>query len=80
MSHTLFKLLLYVTHTPIGTVFFKLTKRLFVNRKRSKLGRVWWYGYIYYYAKHYDIEKLKKNNKGYRVVKKILPEFDWFKA
>jgi len=64
--------------THIGSVFFKLTKKVFENDRESKLGNIWWYGYLYNFASHYDIEKIKKNNKGYRAVRTLMPNYDFF--
>ena len=62
----------------LGTVFFSLTKPFFKNNKYSKAGNVWWYGYLYWVACHYQLDKIKKNNKGYRAVRKLMHNYDFF--
>ena len=69
---------LRVIGTPIGTAFFSMTKSFFKNTQ-NKIGDLWWFGYLYWFARHYNLEKLKRNNKGYRVVKKLMKDYDFFK-
>ena len=71
---------LRVLSTPIGNGFFSLTKPIFQNNKTSRLGNAWWYVYLYHFACRLDLEKIKTNNKGYRVVRKLQSDFDYFHA
>ena len=64
--------------TPLGTVFYGLTKPLFRNKKRGRAANIWWSGYLFWFARRYRLEKLKKQNKGYRLVKKLRPNYDYF--
>jgi len=63
----------------LGTLFFTLTKPVFKNTNTSKLGDYWWYGYLYWFACHYKLDKLKKKSKGFRAVKKLMANYDFFR-
>ncbi len=78
MNRTVIKLGLRLLATPIGTLFFKITKGAFKNDRTSRLGDAWWYGYLYNFAGRMDLEGIKKNNKGYRAVRVIKPDYDYF--
>ncbi len=62
-----------------GTLFFMITKPIFKNNRNTKIGNAWWYGYLYNYACHYNIEKIKESNKGYRRVEKLMSNYDFFR-
>lgn len=79
MKNVIYKIALYFAASPVGSLFFKITKNLFKDNKTSKLGKAWWYGYLLNFACHYDLEKLKKNNKNKVAIRKLMPDFDWFK-
>ena len=72
----------YVLSAPIGSAlsrgFFKLTEGRFRNDKTSKLGNAWWYGYLYNFACRMDLEKIKEKNKGFRAVRVLMPDYDYF--
>ncbi len=69
----------HVLSSPIGTAFFKLTKKRFRNDRTSKYGNIWWYGYLLNFARHHDLKRISANNKGYRAVRKILTNYDFFR-
>ena len=64
--------------SPIGSLFFLLTKPIFKNKKGSRWADAWWYCYLYWFARHYRLKKLRNKNKGYRLVKKLMPDYDYF--
>lgn len=78
MKTFFFKIALYVAASPLGSLFFRITKNIFKNDKTSKAGKAWWYGYLWNFACHYDLEELKKTNKNKVAIKKLMPDFDWF--
>lgn len=69
---------LRIIATPLGSVFFGVTKPLFRNRTTGKWADAWWYGYLFWFARRYKLDKLKKKNKGYRLVKKLTSNYDFF--
>ena len=79
MNRFILKAGFFVLKTPIGSAFFAMTKRLFKDDKASKIGNAWWYGYLYNYAYHLDFDRIKRNNKGYRAVRVLIPNYDYFK-
>ncbi len=62
----------------LARMFFKLTERRFQHNKTSALGNAWWYGYLFNFACRLDLEKIRKNNKGYRAIRVLMPDYDYF--
>lgn len=78
MNRTVVVLGLRFLSTPLGTVYFKLTKGKFIHDKKSKQGDLWWYGYLFNFASRMNLKKILKKNKGYRAVRVLRPEFDYY--
>lgn len=72
----------FVLSAPVGrslaNLFFKATKRRFEDDKTSRLGNAWWYGYLYNFACRLDMENVKRSNKGYRAIRVLMPNYDFF--
>ena len=68
----------YLASTRIAGVFFNLTKKRFLNDKTSRLGNVWWYGYLFNYARYLDLNAIRSCNLPKRRVRTLMPDFDWF--
>ena len=68
----------YIASTRLVGLFFKLTKKRFVNNKSSRWGNVWWYGYLFNYAIHLDLDSVSGLNYPKRRVRTLMPDFDWF--
>lgn len=78
MKRSVVKLGFHILSTPIGTAFFHLTKGMFKNDKSSKMGNIWWYGYLYNFACHFNLDKIARKSQGYRAVRVIIPDYDYF--
>lgn len=77
-NKTLYKLGIRFFSSSFGTVLLKMTKVRFNNDKTSRLGDAWWYFYLFNFAYRMDLNEIRKNNKGYRAVRVIKPDFDYY--
>ena len=78
MSKLLRKVMFYTAPTPVGSLFFMITKPIFKNDKTSRLGDLWWYGYLYNFACNMNLKNIAKKNKGYRAIRRLMPDYDNF--
>lgn len=70
--------LLYLTSTRFVGLFFSLTKKRYINNRSGRFSNAWWYGYLYNFAIHLDVDKVRNNHYPKRRVKTLMPDFDWF--
>lgn len=59
-------------------LFFKLTKKKFINDKTSRWANTWWYGYLLNFALRFDVNTVRGQGLPKRRVKTLMPDFDWF--
>lgn len=71
-------ILCYLTSTGVAGLFFKATKKRFINDTSSRWGKAWWYGYLLNYSLHLDIESIRSKCFPKRRVQKLMADFDWF--
>lgn len=71
-------ILYYLVSTRIAGWYFLMTKKRFLNDKSSRLGNAWWYGYLFHYALHLDVNKARAQGFPKRRVRTLMPDFDYF--
>lgn len=71
-------ILIYICSTRIAKLFFRMTKKRFLNDRYSRWGNIWWYGYLFNFALRLDVDYVRSQNFPKRRVKALMPDFDWF--
>ncbi len=68
----------YLSSTKIAGLFFRMTKKRFENDKTLRWGDAWWYGYLFNFALHLDVNSFRGHGLPKRRVRTLMPDFDYF--
>ena len=68
----------YLVSSRLASIYFKLTKKKYLNDKTSRWGDIWWYGYLFNFALHFDVNTVRGRGLPKRRIKTLIPNYDYF--